>query len=309
MQRIESSLHHHRDAVAGIRSRAGQRIAGQRNTPTTAAVLPTPLASWDFSDGFKDGVGKLHGRPVGKARVDAGRLLLDGKTAAMVTDPIPVTIRAKTFEVWVRLGTLQQQGGGVITLQTLDGSVFDSLVFGEQTPGHWLAGSDFFNRTASFNGTIETEAVQGPVHLALVYAEDGSITAYRNGQPYGKGYRSSGPIPFDAGRAQILLGNRHGEPGGNRLLAGEIHTARLYNRALTEAEIRTLASDSSRPVTEADLAAALSGTERDEIRLHLDSVRDLELRMETLKRQNALSNEWADLAHALFNLKEFVFVR
>jgi hypothetical protein len=30
--------------------------------------------------------------------------------------------------------------GGVISIQTLDGGMFDAIVFGEREPGRWMAG-------------------------------------------------------------------------------------------------------------------------------------------------------------------------
>jgi pilus assembly protein CpaE len=58
-------------------------------------------------------------------------------------------------------------------VQTPDGAVFDAIVFAEQQPGCWLAGSDNFSRTQSFNGPAEAEPQL--VHLAVTYAEDGTI--------------------------------------------------------------------------------------------------------------------------------------
>ena len=48
--------------------------------------------------------------------------------------------------------------------------------------------------TQSFGGAAETEADQRPVHVAIAYAEDGTIRAYRDGQPYGEPYKSPGPV-------------------------------------------------------------------------------------------------------------------
>ena len=71
---------------------------------------------------------------------------------------MPTDIKEKTLEAWVRLANLEQKGGGVISIQTLDGTYFDSLVFAEKEPGQWLAGSNFFARTQSFSGPKEEQA-------------------------------------------------------------------------------------------------------------------------------------------------------
>jgi hypothetical protein len=73
-----------------------------------------------------------------------GRLILDGVGANMRTVLLDRDIHEKTLEAWVALGNLDQRGGGVLGLETPEGRFFDSIVFGELTPRHWLPGSDFF---------------------------------------------------------------------------------------------------------------------------------------------------------------------
>ena len=51
------------------------------------------------------------------------------------------------------LKTLQQAGGGAISVQSLDGSIFDAIVFGEREPACWMAGSDNFCPHAKFRRT------------------------------------------------------------------------------------------------------------------------------------------------------------
>lgn len=308
---INSRIKALRDASDTLLAEAGRRQAegGSGRETTPAKALPEPWVAWEFTEDLTDRTGRLKARTVGKARVEGGALVLDGRTAVLISEPIPVSLRAKTLEAWVQLDHLRQQGGGVITVQTLDGGVFDSLVFGEQQPGHWLAGSDLFRRTQGFNGPAENEAVESPVHLAVVYAGDGRISAYRNGKPYGATYQSEGLATFEAGKAQILIGNRHGEPTGNRLLAGRIHAARVYDRALDPEEIAALAADASRPVSQADRLAALNPEERARWDENQAILGRLAAELSALQRQDALSDEWADLAHAYFNLKEFIFIR
>ena len=94
-------------------------------------------------------------------------------------------MRAKTLEAWVSLDNLQQAGGAAIGIQTLDGGTFDAIVFGERETGCWMAGSDNFSRTQPFRRTGGDRDRQPVVHVAIVYGADGTITAYRNGRPYG----------------------------------------------------------------------------------------------------------------------------
>ncbi|MFN9960898.1 MAG: hypothetical protein ACK55I_48060, partial [bacterium] len=90
-----------------------------------------------------------------------------------------------------------------------------------------MAGSNNFSRTKSFDGAQEDLSNGEPIHLAIAYAEDGSIRGYRNGKPYGNPYQGGGLLAMQSGNWQVLFGLRHGEAGGNRLFRGAIHEARL----------------------------------------------------------------------------------
>ena len=127
-------------------------------------------------------------------------------TVAGCTAPIDRDLTAKTLEVWIELETLTQRGGGAISLQSLDGTTFDAIVFGEREPRRWMAGSNNFARTQSFEGPEESEADSRSTHIAITWHADGTITGYRNGQPYGKPYASSGSVTFRKGEAQVLFG-------------------------------------------------------------------------------------------------------
>jgi hypothetical protein len=223
---------------------------------------PKAVACWNFQGHCKDGLGALHGTVHGDARLVAGGLKLDGKTGFVATTPLAGDLRAKTLEAWVTLDNLAQRGGAVLSVHTRVGGQFDALVFGELESRQWMAGSENFVRTQSFRAQPESEAHQRTIHLALVYAEDGTITAYRNGRPYGLPYKSAGIHLFQAGQTEILFGLRHRPAGGNRMLSGTIHRARLYDRALTPAEVATSAETFPTVVLTPTLVAHMSPEER-----------------------------------------------
>lgn len=243
-------------------ARAAVLAKRKQETNSGSTKLPEPFASWEFDDDVKDSRGKLHGQLHGKAKLENGALVLDGSNAYVSTAPLPKRIKEKTFEAWVRLADLNQRGGGVMTLQTLDGSLFDALAYGEREAGHWLAGSNFFQRTKDFQGTAEKDADQQFVHLAIVYHGDGRIAAYRNGQPYGREYQAGAALLYDPEKSQLVFGLRHGPPGGNKMLKGSIERARFYDRALNPDEIAASAGVASSYIAEADLIAQLSDAER-----------------------------------------------
>jgi hypothetical protein len=163
--------------------------------------------------------------------------------------------------VWVQLDDTQQQGGGVVSLQAVDGPVHDAIAFGDLEPGHWNLASENRNRTVSFHGPPEQSDNQSIVHLAFVFAADGSVHAYRNGQPYGAPY--SKPLQtYKAGDAQLLFGLRHAPVGSNRMLRGRITQARFYDRALEADAIAASAGQTSSFVSRKDILASLSPEDR-----------------------------------------------
>ncbi len=234
-------------------------ILAKRKVPV--AFGPAPIAAWDFRDGGKDRVGKLDAQLGGSARFTPDGLVLDGKSAFARTPTIPQALREKTLEAWVKLANLTQRGGGVMTIETADGTTFDAIVFGEQEPRRWMAGSDFFRRTKSAGGPIESAAPARPIHVAIAYRADGTIALFRDGIPYGRPYASTGPLAFDANQARINFGVRHGAPGGNKMLAGIVERARLYDRALTNDEI-AISAKVANFITEAEVIARLTETQK-----------------------------------------------
>ena len=235
-----------------------KRILEERGTPTDLAEAPAPIARWNFAEDLRDHLGGLHGTSRGGARAGEGGLALDGKAAYAATAPLEKDLCAKTLEVWLSIGDLRQAGGGAIGIQTLDGGTFDAIVFAEREAACWMAGSNNFVRTQSFHGPPEVEADQRTIHLAIVYAADGTITGYRNGSPYGQPYRGPAPVTFQAGEAQVVFGLRHAPPGGNRMLAGVIKQARLYDRALAAEEVAASAGAASDFVAEDVICARLA---------------------------------------------------
>ncbi|HTN77260.1 MAG TPA: DUF1549 domain-containing protein, partial [Pirellulaceae bacterium] len=241
-----------REAEIRARLLAASKQQGQKQPP------PVPLAEWLFESDTHDLRGKLAGELQGTAKLSAGQLHLDGKSAYLATVPLEQDLAAKTLVAWVRLADLKQRGGGVISVQTTDGSQFDAIVFGEQEPGRWMAGSDTFKRTKSFSGADETTAEQRAVQVAIVYSADGTITAYRDGQRYGTPYKSSGLVTFKRGAAHVVFGLRHGPPGGNKMLSGDIERAALFDRALSPEEVAALAGVEINYVPDSEVLAELA---------------------------------------------------
>ena len=221
-----------------------------------ATELPKPLAQWEFDTDLNDSILCLPGTAHGNARIENGALILDGNSF-VETSPLPTTLTEKTLEVWLQLDNLDQRGGAAVSLGSLNDGLFDAIVFGERDPKQWMTGSNFFLRTDSFGGPEEADAVNAPVHIAIVYQKDGTIIGYRNGMPYGRSIRKSELQPFTADQTQILFGLRHKPAGGNRHLAGRLYRAALYDRALAADEVAASSGNLAEYVSEAQIIASL----------------------------------------------------
>lgn len=302
------------EEIRGLDQRLGQiltparealmRAAEQHGVPTTDLA---PVAVWDFGQGPQDQIGGLHGQLEGTARVEGGRLVLDGG-GWMRTPALSQPLAAKTLEARVVLSSLDQRGGGVLSVQTPDGQFFDAIVYAEQKPRRWLAGSNFFERTQSLAGPAEMSEDE-TVHVVITYAADGTITFYRNGVPYGRSYRK-GLYRFAADNSQVLLGMRHGTSlAGSRMFRGAVIDARLYDRALSADEVRAAAESDATFVSDRAVLASLSDEQRQQVELLTAQRKEREVRRGAMATPAAPGQEWSELAHALFNMKEFIYVR
>ena len=169
-------------------------------------------------------------------------------------------LNARTIEAWVKLDNLEQRGGGVVSVQAPDGSAFDAIVFAENEPKRWVPGSENFRRSRRLAGPEEVEAAERPVHIAITYSDDGTIRAFRDGRPHGDAYKVEGVKAFPPGEAQVVFGLRHSPIGGNKMLAGTIVRARLYNRAL---DVEQVAASFATAVDPAEVVAELSAEDRE----------------------------------------------
>lgn len=145
----------------------------------------------------------------------------------------------KTFVAWVAPANLTQRGGSVLTIEK-SGGTFDAIVFGENTPAKWMAGSNGFARTQKDQaGTpAETADPKTLVQVAVVY-KGKQVTLYRNGAKYAD-YAVGSPETFD-GDSLVLMGLRHlGANPEHRFFTGAIDDARIYGVALDAKQIAAL---------------------------------------------------------------------
>jgi hypothetical protein len=287
-----------------------EKMLSDRGKEASATASLQPIVRWEFKENLLD---KMEGIPLtlqDGAKHESDHVIV-GPAGYAVSEPLKKDLRAKTLEAWVQLDNLDQQGGGVLSVQTRDGNVFDAIVFGEQQRQHWLAGSNGFERTRAFGGYDDTEANNSVVHLAISYHPDGRIVGYRNGKPYGNEYQSNGPVLFRAGESVVGIGVRHLPAQGNRLLSGKIFRAQLYDRALTAEEVEASFHGFPAAITTATIIASLGDEDRANVERYQGELQALRIELaqyEAVPKEFVPQNSWTELARALFSLKETIFI-
>jgi len=224
-----------------------------KNTGGEKPVDLKPYAAWEFNGDLKNSVNSLELKAHGKIQFKDGMVVLN--RAYLLSKNLPIDLRAKSLEVWCKVGNVNQRGGGVMGIQG-PGDFFDTIVLGERKPRHWISGSNGFSRTLDFPGSTPETAANELLHLVMVYQPDGTTRMYRNGKPYGQPFRRSSAT-FPKNRSSVIFGLRHLPPGGNKYLNVSIDKARLYNRALTAAEVAASSSGTHLYISEADALQAM----------------------------------------------------
>jgi hypothetical protein len=267
-----------------------------------------PILEWNFESGLNDQILGLKTNLRNGAAIENGRLILRNGGYA-VTDNLPIGIAEKTLSAWVQLDNLSQRAGGVITMQNTNGSVFDSIVFAEREPRRWISGSNNFSRTKPFSSAPpENLADNQLIHIAITYSPDGKITGYRNGKIYGKPYTTN-LYKYRKNRSVLTFGVRHLPASPQRMLHGSISQASVYDRALTQTEINVIFHPGSYVNLE-DVKKSLSTEERKLYTNLAGQKKSVEKRLRELDATLVTDKpKLQDLALALFNMKEFIYLK
>ena len=173
-----------------------------------------------------------------------------------------------------------------------------------------MTGSNGFRRTKSFGGTEEKDAGKDFVHVPITYQSDGTITGYRNGRPYGKSYKT-GKATFPKGNSVLSFGVRHLPANPQRMLHARIREARLYNHALEPDAVMASFGGMADYVSQKELLATLTPDQRREREQILKKTATLQKKLKTyddVGRGNS-STGLQDLALAIFNMKEFIYLK
>jgi hypothetical protein len=243
-------------------ARAKLLAARKKNDGDKKLVNLMPYAAWEFNGDLTSSVNSLNLKANGKIQYRDGMVVLKG--AYLQSTNLPNDLKAKTLEVWFKLDNVNQRGGGVMGIQG-PGDFFDTIVLGERKEQHWISGSNGFSRTEDFPGSTPEMKTNQMLHLVMVYQADGTTTLYRNGAPYGKPYRK-GAATFPKNKTSVIFGLRHLPAGGNKYLSVSLDRARLYDRALSAAEVASANSGDNLYISDQDLLLALSPRQRVEMK-------------------------------------------
>lgn len=162
-----------------------------------------------------------------------GSIVFDGTNDLAQTTYTNFNIQNKTLAAWVKLNSVSQQGGGLISIETqTSGPSFDGIVYNETNQG-WGFGSDFYRRTA-WSGVKET-STSAWVYMCATYTNN-NYRLYRNGVQI---LNTTNYTVFNFNQnSRIRTGVRilyQGVEYG--FLSSNIAQASVYNRALSNNEI------------------------------------------------------------------------
>lgn len=271
--------------------------------------LPVPVAQWDFSSeaGWKSSPNPLE--LSGNLKVKNGALVLDGSGYAK-SQPFKKKLGEKTLSALISFENVNQRNGGVVTVENLSGAKFDSIVYAERQGRRWMSGSNFFSRTQDVGGPEEKVIpFSNPIHLAITYKGDGTISIFRNGEPYGRAYNAGSPAHFSANDWRVVLGLRHSPDSPQKRFKGQIHRASVYDKVLSPEELKYLAKGDSSFFALQKSLEALPESKKSNLEALKNKLELLGQQLTSLEEQMGNSPDPVrDLAQSLLNTKEFLFL-
>ena len=225
------------------------------NVSEAQVVTDGLVGYWSFNEGTVNGVtvsdvfGNNDGTLVGNAQIAQGKygnaVDLDGSSGYVeVPDDASLQLwETYTLEAWIY--ERESKSSRFIdrcTAGTADGPHFDNH------PGTKL------RSCAGGCVTSDADFTLDEWHHVVMTFDEGAVKFYLNGSPAGEG---EVPSPLSGNALSLKLG---ADSNGQNLLNGLIDEARVYNRAITEAEVnQNMASDGVTAVNPADKVASMWG--------------------------------------------------
>ncbi|MBM3773596.1 MAG: DUF1553 domain-containing protein, partial [Acidobacteria bacterium] len=296
-----------RKRIAELEASLGSLYRSVR-PPVAPAGAPAPVAQWRFDTDARDDFGSFHASLTGAAELASGRLrpAEDKEAVTLATPPLSFDIRAKTLEAWVRVRKLPEKPASVLRIRNragFRGAAFDGIQYVPGEKGEkkqWENVSTARFRTGETGAPGETAAEGDLVQIAIVYAADDTIRFYRNGAPHGEQYKPETGVP--QGRLQTYVkDDAIVELTASKEL--ELEQARLYNLALTPAQVAASYAAGAASLAAGDLIAAAPPAAQQRLarlREELAQARDLLKSVPEPEKVFAASIQAPELTYLLF---------
>jgi hypothetical protein len=206
-----------------------------------------PVGHWTFEPGeeFTDRSENFDPIQLKNAEIKNGCLFLDSARYAYTLGYSGPNIDAdKTLITWLYLDDLEALSGITVSIEAYGNDFLDAITYHGLYTEKWSIGSDNWNRSnVNDHGAIETDTVN-LIQIAATYKSisDDSIriTLYRNGELYDS-YNSAKSDVYYTGSTHVKFGY-YGNTTTDAYIwiHCRVEEARIYNRALSQEEIRNL---------------------------------------------------------------------
>ena len=212
-----------------------------------AQVQEKNLVGWWLFDNESEETGNWSDIILRGADIKNGKLILTRDNWANSIEYNGPDISDITLASWVTLNDLGHTHGSALTLDRTDVDQFVAIVYAERQAKQWMPGSSHFRRTSDFPEVVNEDKEGEEVLLTITYKLDGgqyTITGYRNDQSMGN-FTKGDKRTWTNQNAEAVWGARHSGGVDGRIsnsITADIEESRIYNVALTEAEVKTMYS-------------------------------------------------------------------
>jgi len=208
-----------------------------------SSVDIAPVAKWTFDKDASDSTGTIQGKLIGNAKVESGRLILDGKNSYLETTPLLFPLREKTILVRCINKDKNQRYAGVVAVTGIRGVPNDTVSYGYVEPKRWGPTSEWAFRSANLQADEDKGAENEIIEVVATYNKNGEIAFYKNGKPYGNKYNPDSPTQdYRSSRYKIIIGSGidHRVQKAAGSFNGEIEEVSIYDKALEPEEIEKM---------------------------------------------------------------------
>ena len=240
-------------------SNRGQAQAPNVATPTKnnkGYTVEGLVGRFTFEKSAQDEVGNFGKTELKGVTIDNGALQVDRGTWAYATYHGSPLLE-KTLVSFIHLKSLELNGGSPVTFTTNDASYFNGLVLGEVNGAislsalniYWSITSEELKRTKFIRPAYKEVSTHHLLKMAVTFKNvngQAQISIYRNGEQIAQ-YTQGQLEKLAPNNSKVIFGmrNLHDKtraytPPYQVWLNADIEEVQIYNRALSQAEIKSL---------------------------------------------------------------------